>query len=119
LIIPPEIQRAMEEAVDAAVARTLDEPAQTRSSSTSWTRWLRRDRDLSNGAMLTYGFLLAACLGWGLSNWFAVQALQNETAAPVQIVRDGTVAPPVDSQLDPSQYRPASWTSEESPEPWR
>lgn len=119
LVVPPDIQAALEAAVDAAVARTLDEqPVQRRAPGSAWMRWLRRDRDLSNGAMLAYGFVLAACIGWGFSNWFAVQAM-SEVQPPATIAVDHHDAPSIDGTIAPDQYRPASWTSEEQSKPWR
>ncbi|MCA9572971.1 MAG: hypothetical protein KC656_34275, partial [Myxococcales bacterium] len=82
--------------------------------ATPWTRWLRRDRSLSNAAALAYGFVLAACLGWGLSNWMSLHELEAEVARTELLV-------PADPQtsLAPDQYRPASFSEDESPEPWR
>lgn len=120
LVVPPHIQALLESTVDDAMDQVFahPEPRHATTSGTSWTRWLRRDRDLSNGAMLSYGFLLAACLGWGLSNWFAVQALQEEQPMSTFAV-DRADAPLSDGHIAPDQYRPASWTSEERSEPWR
>jgi anti-sigma factor RsiW len=118
LIVPPEIQAALEVAVDTAVAAALEHPVDRRAPGSAWRRWLRRDRDLSNGAILAYGFVLAACLGWGLSNWFAVQAMSQVQTAP-DVAVDQRNTSPADGRIAPDQYRPASWTAEDEAEPWR
>lgn len=116
LVVPAEIQAALEAAVEQAVERALTTPADPPPAPhRPWTRWLRRDRDLSNGSLLAYGFLLAACMGWGLSNWFAVADLEARIAAqeatPVHTL-PGT-------ELAPDQYRPASFDAEDHEQPWR
>lgn len=116
LVVPPEIQAALEVAVDDAVQRALAEPAAPpQPVHYAWTRWLRRDRDLSNGSLVVYGFLLAACLGWGLSNWMAVHDLQARIAAAP--ARSEVQVPGTD--LAPEQYRPASFDAGNPERPWR
>lgn len=117
LVIPPDVLARMHAAVDEAIASAdLSPPVARPSSLTRWTRWLRRDRDMSNGAVLAYGMLLAACLGWGLSNWLAVQGLQHE---PARTASMPTVQPTSDAPIPGDQYRPASFSPDDDAGPWR
>lgn len=115
LVIPAGVQVQLASAIDAALDEAFAQPWESTPPS-AWEqtrRWLRRDRDLSNGAMLAYAAVLAVCVGWGLSNYLAVQAMQEE----VPIART-SVAPVTDGH-----YQPASWAVEEeapeSEEEWR
>lgn len=119
LVVPHAIQIALEARIDAALDDAFAHPAPPAVASHSWSRWLRRERDLSNGHALAYGFLLAACLGWGLSNWFAVQALQTETLAPVHMAHTSSTPRDATTTVPADQYRPASWNADEPTEPWR
>lgn len=118
LAVPPEVLARMAAAVDEAVMAALDEPivAAPPGMAARWGRWLRRDRDLSNGAMLGYGILLAACVGWGVSNWIAYQELQQEitNARPV-----AAAAPSSPATIDSDDYEPASYSPDASEENWR
>ncbi len=115
LQVPPEIMARMAAAVDSAIEQTFDAPESTPAPRTGpLTRWLPRDRDLSNGAMLGYGLILAACVGWGVSNWLAVQQLEERNTPPV-----AQSAQPTPSTLDGDQYEPASYRPEEPEEEWR
>jgi len=117
IAIPPEVLNKLAMAVDLAVSEEFDRPTVPvePASTTRWARWLRRDRDLSNGAMLSYGVLFAACLGWGLSNWVAVQELRAQTRAPSIF----TAAPTRSSTIGVDQYVPASYSPEDADENWR
>ena len=118
LEIPPEVMARMAQAVDDAVFEALEQPlvAPPPTVRTRWTRWLRRDRDLSNGAAIGYGLLLAACVGWGLSNWIAYQELQQEMmlATPVAVS-----APTSPATIDSNDYEEASYRVDEPEENWR
>lgn len=115
LLVPPEIELQLERAVDAALDEAFAQPWDATPPGT-WERsrrWLRRDRDLSNGAMLAYAAVLAICVGWGLSNYLAVQAMQEQVP-----IAQSNVAPVTDGH-----YQPASYAVEdeavESEEEWR
>ncbi|MEZ4317977.1 MAG: zf-HC2 domain-containing protein [Myxococcota bacterium] len=117
LEIPADVMERMARAVDDAVLAALDEPpaVETPTTAARWGRWLRRDRDLSNGAMLAYGILLAACVGWGVSNWLVVQELRQE----VQRSPVAATAPTNSATIDSTQYEPASYQPEQREENWR
>lgn len=119
LEIPPDVMASMARAVEDALEEEFTRPQQAVAPST-WqrsSRWLRKDRDTPNGALLGYGLLLAACLGWGVSNWFAVQALQAEVERPS--VALSAPAPATEVVVPSDQYRPASWTPDAESEDWR
>lgn len=119
LEIPPEVLAQMAAAIDQAVADELASPKRPMAPSlwTRSTRWLRKDRDTPNGALLGYGLVLAACLSWGVSNWFAVQALQAEVERPT--IAHTTAGDPAGAIVPSDQYQPASWTPEDDSEEWR
>lgn len=118
LQVPAEVQARLALAVDAAIDSALAEqatPAAPPSVVERSRRWLRRDRDLSNGAMLAYAAALAICLGWGLSNWMAIQ---DAAQPPTSIARnEGS------STVSSEHYSPASYAVEKDAEPgedeWR
>lgn len=131
---PPDVLARMHAALDAAIERESNAEA-TRPAPRSvvnasrigrWARWLRRDRDLSNASAIGYVALLAACFGWGLSNWMAI-----ETSAPGSMpeAAQASVSAPTDPRdMDPAasgaaipaeQYRPASWSPRDEAEDWR
>ncbi len=123
LVVPPAIQAALEASVDRAIREALLQTPPPVERSTRWSRWLRRDRDLPNASILLYGFLLAACLGWGLSNWLSARELRNEIQAfQAHSIRStpaggATATEPV--EIPSEQYRPASFETAPEDEPWR
>lgn len=115
LVVPAAVQTRLEAAVDDALDTAFEQPWQA-SPPGFWEqsrRWLRRDRDLSNGAMLAYAAVLAICVGWGLSNYLAVQAMNQD-----EPLTASTVAP-----VSNGHYQPASYAIEdeagEGEEEWR
>lgn len=121
LTVPPEVLARMIAAVDASLDEAVDGPrrAAVRPGALGrWARWLRRDRDMPNAAVLGYSVLLAACVGWGLSNWLALQQMRDDTPARVAATASDAVVPS-GAALPSDQYQPASWSPEDPAEPWR
>ncbi len=123
LIVPAGMLASMAAQVDAAIEAELAAPEQhaapppaglaTLPGVARAGRWLRRDRELSNGAMVAWGLLFAACFGWGLSNWMAVPD-PTAPAAPTY-----TAAPSPSAEIDSEHYRPASYSVDEEEDDWR
>lgn len=115
LDVPPEVMANLARVVDAAVQEALDEPvyAPPPTMATRWSRWLRRDRDVSNGQILAAAIVFAMLGGWGLSNWLAAQDGVT-MSSPI-----ANVAPSSSSTIDGAQYEPASYRPEEEGENWR
>jgi anti-sigma factor RsiW len=121
LVVPAGVLDAMAAQIDAAIDDELSSPAQAPEPSglaalpgvARAGRWLRRDREMSNGAMLGWGLLFAACFGWGLSNWLAVPADPTATTPTF------TAAPTPSDEIDSQQYRPASYAIDGEDDDWR
>jgi len=113
LQVPPEILAQLASQVDQAVHAALDEPVQPlpATATTRWARWLRRDRDVSNGQLVAAAVVFAMLGGWGLSNWMALPGPSTNTVA--------TAAPSGPVTIDSDQYEPASYRPDEDGENWR
>lgn len=106
LQVPADVQARLESAVSAALDEALAAPVAPRSVGRieQTRRWLRRDRDLSNGAMLAYAAALAICLGWGMSNWLALPGATQPT--------DSIARVEIQSTVRSDHYQPASYAIE-------
>ena len=124
ILVPKEHQLHLQ----AALATTLDiefnTPHQRVPPSTSqrWASWLRRDRDMSNGTIIAYGLLLAACVSWGVANWIAVRSISAPSSTTALALHSNTASSSETFSSD--QYRPAGYelsesTTEPPEEYWR
>ena len=123
LVVPAGVLASMHAQLDAAIEAELADPQPVPSEESGGLaaipgvaragRWLRRDRELSNGALLSWGLLFAACFGWGLSNWMAVP----DPTAPTTPTY--TAAPSPSVEIDSEHYRPASYSVDDEEDDWR
>lgn len=115
LMVPPDVWARLHARVDGPVVRAIAATRPPSPPPSPWTKllaWLQRDAELSIGAVLVYGVVLALVLGWGFGNWRSLESIEAHLAAQDDL-RTPTPWRVVNEPIPAGHYRPASWTPEE------
>lgn len=108
LVVPLRVLRDMERRLDPTELLRVADETPTPTPKRRWLRWLRRDTQVSIGAVLAYSALLATCAGWGTWSWYGWARLEADVAARAQ--QSSTVA---QQPLPAAHYQPAAFAPEQ------
>jgi len=107
LIIPWHVQQQLRDKVDAEILWAIAERTPQTAEPRRWTRWWRRDTQVSRRTAAGYAAALIAAVAWGGFNWWSLTALEAEVA------RQEIIAPhdaSEKSKIPAAQYQPAAYT---------